>query len=213
MRESVETTAVLNEDESATDASPATDVVREAATESLTAEVLSRYLATAVADREAAEERSSKVITRFTKLTIAMMCLTTVVAGANLAMILRESNLAQPTATVLPRPTETLPIVAQPVQTVLPTPPPPAAQELAPPAEKVPLLGSPPAEKIPLLGSPPSEKMRLLGSPRSTKDIQPPAPVRVARPTIAPPRTHPLLSARTGEDEDDSRKSGPVERW
>jgi hypothetical protein len=194
---------------------PAADVPREAATEPLTAEVLGRYLATAVEDREAAEERSSKVISHFTKLTIAMMGVTTVVAGANLIMILREPSVAPPATVVVSRPSETPPVVAPPVHPalpalpVLPTSPPSEAQETARPTAKPPVPGFPPAEKIPLLGSPPSEKLQLLGSPRNTRASQP-APVRMAHPATTQTRPHPLLSART--DDEDS-KADPVERW
>jgi hypothetical protein len=214
-------TAAPEEDSAATEPSPAASVPHEAAKETLTAEVLGRYLATAVEDREAAEERSSKVIARFTKLTIAMMGLTTVVAGANLIMILREPSAAPPATLVVSRPIETQPVVAQPAHPalpalpalpVLPTAPPSEAQGTVRPADEIPLPGFPPAEKIPLLGSPPSEKLQLLGSPRNTRASQP-APVRLARPATTQTRPHPLLSARTEEDDDDSSKSGPVERW
>jgi hypothetical protein len=62
----------------------------------LTVETLNRYLAVAAEDREAAEERSAEVITRFTKLTIAMMCVTMVIAGANVAMIISLASLNPP---------------------------------------------------------------------------------------------------------------------
>jgi hypothetical protein len=209
-------TAAPEETSAATEPSPAADYPRQAATEPLTAEVLSRYLATAVEDREAAEERSSKVISRFTKLTVAMMGVTTVVAGANLIMILREPSVALPATVMVSRPSETPPAVAPtvppavPVLPALPASPPSEAQETAHPAAKPPVPSFPPAEKIPLLGSPPSEKLQLLGSPRNTRASQP-APVRMARPATTQTRPHPLLSARTEEDEDS--KSGPVERW
>jgi hypothetical protein len=164
------------------------DAAREVSLGNLTIETLNRYLTAAADDRDAAEERSSQVITRFTRLTIAMMCLTMVIAGANVAMIIRQSGAAQPAAVAPPRPVETPTVLVQPAQTV------PALSEQREPAR--------PAEKIPLLGSPPSARAR-----QTTAPILP----RLARTTIAPPRSRPLLSARTVED--DSGESRPTERW
>ena len=180
--------------------SPATEVAHEAQAENLTLDTLNRYLAAAAEDREAAEDRSSQVITRFTKLTIAMMCLTTVIAVANVAMIVRQSNNAQPAMVASPHLVQPPTVLVQPVPPVVPAPS--ESRENARPAENIPLLGSPPAEKVPLLGSP------------SNKKAQPaPALPRVIRATnMQPhPRPQPLLSAR--DDKEDSRGSGPVERW
>jgi hypothetical protein len=155
----------------------------------LTVDTLNRYLAVAAEDREAAEERSAEVIDRFTKLTIAMMCVTMVIAGANVAMIIRQSSVTPPAAMVLPRPVETPIVVVPPAPPVLPAPAPPMPQE--PPRL---------AEKIPLLGSPPSTRARLAPAP---------SPPRLAR--TSPPRPQPLLSARSVDDE--PRESGATERW
>lgn len=166
----------------------ATEIPPEAVAANLTVETLNRYLAVAAEDREAAEERSAEVITRFTKLTIAMMCVTMVIAGANVAMIIRQSSVTQHAAVVVPQPVEAPIVTAPPVQPVLPAPVPPESRELPQPAEKIPLLGSPP-------------------SPRAR---QAPAPTpRLAR--TAPPRPQPLLSARNIDNS--SRESGTAERW
>lgn len=162
-----------------------------AASAQLTAETLNRYLAAATEDRDAAEERSSLVIARFTRLTIAMMCVTMVIAGANVAMILRMSSPAQPAAVASPRPVETPTVVVQPAQPVLPAPVPTESRESPPPPEKIPLLGSPP----------------------NSKDRQAPAAggARLARTTTSPPRSQPLLSVRNVDH--DARGSASVERW
>jgi len=160
----------------------------------LSLEALNRYLATAAEDREAAEERSAQVIARFTKLTIAMMCVTMVIAGANVTMIIRQSSAAQPVVMAPPRPVETPTVVVQPAQpVVLPAPVPAPLESLDPPR---------PAEKIPLLGSQPITRPRP--APASV-------PPRMARATSTPPRPQPLLSVR-GVD-NDARESGAVERW
>ena len=173
------------------------DVAPDVLAGNLTVEALNRYLAVAAEDREAAEERSAEIIARFSKLTIAMMCVTMVIAGANVAMIIRQSSVAAPVVVVPPRlveapprPAEAPALVVQPAQPVLPAPVPTES-----PREVV-----KPAEKIPLLGSPPKAKDRWAPVPGAT---------RLARTT--PPRPQPLLSARSADD--DSREPSPVERW
>jgi hypothetical protein len=214
---SVDTVGEPTEAAAEVEHSPVMEVPPVAQAENLTIETLNRYLEVAAEDREAAEERSSEVVARFTKLTIAMMCLTTVIAIANVAMIIRQSSATPPSAVASPHRVELPPVLAQPAQPALP--PPPASHEAVQPAEKISLLGSPPAEKkIPLLGAPSTEKkIPLLGSPPSTKVTLSPAPVlpRVARVANPQPHPHPqpLLSASDEEEDADSRGSGPVERW
>jgi hypothetical protein len=210
------------------DPSLAMEVPPVAQTENLAMETLNRYLEVAAEDREAAEERSSKVVARFTKLTIAMMCLTTVIAVANVAMIIRQSSTTPPATVASPHRIELPPVLAQPAQPILP--PPPVSHDVVLPAEKILLLGSLPGEKkspllgslpvekkSPLLGSLPVEKKSpLLGSPPSTKVTLSPTPglPRVAR--VATTKPHPLpqpLLSASDEEEDDSKSSGPVERW
>ena len=180
--------------------SPSAEVAHESQGENLALETLNRYIAAATEDREAAEDRSSQVITRFTKLTIAMLCLTTVIAVANVAMIVRQSSAAQPAMVALPHPAQPPAVLVPPTPPALPAPS--ESRESTRPPEHIPLLGSPPAEKIPLLGSPSSKKAK-------------PAPElpRVYRATNMQPhlRPQPLLSAR--DDGEDSRGSGPAERW
>jgi len=174
----------------------ATEIPPEAVAGNLTVETLNRYLAAAAEDREAAEERSAEIIARFSKLTVAMMCVTMVIAGANVAMIIRQSSTtqpqlsaAQPPAVAPPRTVETPVVVAPAAPPVLPTPMSPAQPE------------SPrPAEKIPLLGSPPSARARQTFAP---------VPPRFAR--TAPPRPQPLLSARSVDN--NPHESGTAERW
>jgi hypothetical protein len=168
----------------------ATEIPPEAVAGNLTVETLNRYLAVAAEDREAAEERSAEVIARFTKLTIAMMCVTMVIAGANVAMIIRQSTVTQPAAVVVPQPVQAPIVTAPPVQPVLPAPVPPESRELPRPAEKIPLLGSPPSTRA------------------SARQAPAPTP-RLAR--TAPPRPQPLLSA--GNVDNSSRESGTAERW
>ena len=121
----------------------------------LTLETLNRYLAVAAEDREAAEDRSSQVIARFTKLAIAMMCVTMVIAGANVAMIIKQSSTPQPIV-IAPPPVETPAVVVQSAQPVIPAPAPAPLESVDPlpsplppprPAAKIPLLGSPPAAR------------------------------------------------------------------
>lgn len=162
-----------------------------------TLEVLNRYLAAAAEDREAAEERSAQVIARFTKLTIAMMCVTMVIAGANVAMIISQSGAPQPVVIAPPPPVEMRPVVVQPAQPVLPAP------EPAPELEPLESIDPPrPAAKIPLLGSPPAAR------PRPAPAVTAP---RMARTAITPPRPQPLLSVVNTDDDE----PGPavVERW
>jgi hypothetical protein len=154
-----------------------------------TLDALNRYLAASAEDREAAEERSAQVIARFTKLAIAMMCVTMVIAGANVAMIIRQSRAPQPIVITPPPPVQPPTLVVQPSQPVLPAPAPLESIEPAPPAEKIQLLGSPPAAR-----------------PRPAAM----AP-RMARATITPPRSQPLLSVRNVDN--DARETGAVERW
>ena len=189
-QDSVEAVGEPKEFAGAEHARPA-DVVHEALAENLTLETLNRYLAVAAEDREAAEERSSEVIARFTKLTVAMMCVTMVIAGANVAMIIRQSSPAQPIVVAPPRPVETPTVIVQPAQPILPAPVPTESREVVKPAEKIELLGSPPKVK--------------------DRKATAPGPTRLARTT--PPRPQPLLSARTVDNDDDSRESSPVERW
>jgi hypothetical protein len=151
---------------------------------------LNRYLAASAEDREAAEERSAQVIDRFTKLTIAMMCVTMVIAGANVAMIIRQSRAPQ-TIVMAPPPVQPPALLVQPPAPVLPAPAPLESIEPAPPAEKIQLLGSPPAAK-----------------PRPASATQAP---RMARTPITPPRSQPLLSVRNVDN--DARETGAVERW
>ena len=172
----------------------ATEILSEAMAGNLTMEAVNRYLAAAAEDREAAEERSAEIIARFSKLTIAMMCVTMVIAGANVAMIIRQSgaaqpqlSAAQPPAVVLPRPVETPALVGPPAPPILPAPAPPEPRE--PPRAE---------EKIPLLGS----------SPRARR-VFAPGPPRLAR--TAPPRPQPLLSASSIDR--DSSEPTATERW
>ena len=166
------------------------EVSPEALAGSLTLDTLNRYLAAAAEYREAAEERSAEVIARFSKLTIAMMCVTMVIAGANVAMIIRQSNAPQPVIVAAPRPAETPPLIVQPTPPALPAPVPSEPRET-----------SPPAEKIPLLGSPPSPRPKQAPTPGATRLVR----------TI-PPRPQPLLSVRNMDNLDNS-ESSPVERW
>ena len=171
--------------------------------EQLTVETLNRYLAAAADDREAAEERSAQIITRFTKLTMAMLCVTMVIAGANVAMMFQRSSAAQPVVVMQPpppvqpvavipvRPAETQATVEPPMSPEAAAPVPAESKETAKPAEKIPLLGSPPAAR-----------------PRPVPAAMAP---RMARAPIAPPRPLPLLSVRNVDN--DAREAGPVERW
>ena len=169
----------------------AEDVTEAAPAGHVALETLDRYLAAAAQDREAAEERSTQIVDRFTKLTIAMMCVTMVIAGANVAMLIKQASAPRPVVVLPPRPVEAPTALVQPAQPVV-LPAPAVPSEPAPPPEKI--------EKIPLLGSPPSARVRRAPAP---------GPSKLAR--TAPPRPLPLLSARNTDD--DARESGPVERW
>jgi hypothetical protein len=169
----------------------AADAAHEGISGDLTLETLNRYLAAAAEDRDAAEERSSQVIARFTKLTIAMMCLTMVIAGANVAMIIRQSSMVQPVVIAASRPVEMPTVLVQAAQPVLPAPTPSEPREPPPPAERVPLLGSSPSTRV--------------------RQAPVPGPPKLARATVPFPRSQPLLSARSVDN--DSRGSAAVERW
>ena len=173
----------------------------------VTLETLNRYLAEAAEDREAAEERSAQVIERFSKLSIAMMCVTMVIAGANVAMLVHTSTAARPVVvTPLPSTPAVLPAP------VAPAPPRPveAASALEPISPQVTPAPAPmesresarPAEKIPLLGTPSTTRRRPIPAAIRPRMVRAVAPV---------PRPQPLLSVRNVDD--DPSESAPVERW
>ena len=155
----------------------------------LTAEALERFLAAAEADREAAAEREAQILARFTKLTVAMVCLTLVVAAANVTMILRQPRAAQPSMVEAPRPAEPVAATTLPVS---PVPPPPVS---AKPTSEEPAQAP---TRIPLLGRP-------------LKAWSEPAPARFARATIKPNRPQPMLAG--GNEESVPERISHVERW
>jgi hypothetical protein len=149
---------------------------RTTAMTGVSAETLERLLAAEASEREVTEQRTTDLVGRYFKLTLAMVCLNMVVAGANVALLFR-------------RPPEVRAIVTSPV----PAPPPPVAPAAAPapaPAPAVAVPGTPEpqapiaAEKIPLLGTP--SKPPLLGTPIKDPALGKAAPVKRARAAKAP---------------------------
>lgn len=172
----------------------------------ISAETLDRMLAAEAADREVSEHRTADMVGRYFKLTLAMVCANMVVAGANVAMLLRRppetrTIVTMPAPAPAPAPATvaipSVPVVAPPPVVV----PPPVA-----PAPSVPLLGSP--AKPPLLGAP--AKTPLLGkaapakrAPRAARapldrsfeasvPASSPEPVRA----VSPARSGSVLTAR-----------------
>jgi fused signal recognition particle receptor len=152
----------------------------------ITAQTLERYLATAEADREAAEERAARTIARFSRLTTAMVGLTLVIAGANVVVLIRQSSVPQPVVLAAP------PAVVPPalvVQPTAPLPPPPIPTQ---PARVE------PAPAAPAAPAPVPARIHLLGKPldQATARGSAPAQPHLARATIKPTQFRPLPTTR-----------------
>lgn len=162
-----------------------TDVEMPAtASAAASAERLERLLVAEAAEREVSEQRTTDLVGRYFKLTLAMVCLNMVVAGANVALLFRRPAEVRAVVTVpasaVPPPVAQAPIVPAPepapaALAPLPTAPVPASVT----TEKIPLLGTP--SKTPLLGSP--SKTPLLGKTTPVKR----APRAAKAPVMADP--------------------------
>jgi|GEM_PF-4532313 len=196
------------------DARPASTSSDEVPVARITARTLERYLATAELDREAAEERADRTILRFTRLTTAMVGVTMLIAGVNVAMMFRQSNVPQPA--VLAPPVAVVPPAAPPVPVVppalrpvivQPTPPAPPPPAPARPARLEPARATP---------APAPERIRLLGKPHEQATARASAPVQdhLARAAIkpAPFRQTPTV-ASAGSPAIELAETSRVERW
>lgn len=194
----------------------------------VSAERLERLLAAEAAEREVSEERTTDLVGRYFKLTLAMVCLNMVVAGANVALLFRRPAEVRTVVTVpapaLPPPVAQTPVVPVPEAApaaLAPTPVPSVPVPAGVAAQKIPLLGTP--SKPPLLGSP--TKAPLLGkttpikrAPRAAKApvmVDPdaeafqsgtPEPVRAVG---SPARSGSVLTAKLA----DADESHMTERW
>jgi hypothetical protein len=181
-------------------------------------------LAAEAAEREVSEQRTSDLVGRYFKLTLAMVCANMIVAGANVAMLLRHPAETRTIVTVpAPAPTPAPAVAAAPA---LPEPAPTPAAVPSPvaPAQPVPLLGSP--AKTPLLGAP-GAKTPLLGkaapvrrAPRAERAPIVGKPFDVAAPSAAPEPVRAVGSARPGSvltarlvDERSPSDPPLAERW
>jgi len=188
------------------------DLPREAKA-NVEAEALDRFLA-AAEERDASQQHTAGMVARYFKLTLAMVCLNVVIAGASVAMLFRHSGETR-TVVVAPAPAPVLPpaapIAGSPLATsaaatVVEVPAPAASTGLpwiSPPAEKVQLLGRPaPQRRTPPLARPASAVASSSYAPET------PYPAHAAP---MPARTTPVFSARiTDHDRDDPH---PTERW
>jgi hypothetical protein len=127
----------------------------ESAPGNLTKELLDKFLAVAAEERRAAEERTSEIIVRFSKLITVMTCMTMVIVGMSVAVIINQSRSSRTAA--LPRPLEPTPVLVPPIPPLapdkttpaLPPPPPPAAAETPTTGKGLPPFSPPPAEVRP----------------------------------------------------------------
>jgi len=173
--------------------------------DTLTVESLGRYLATEASLRGESEQRTSAVLARYLKLTLAMACLNLVVAAVCVAALLHLRDkapvvIAAPPV-VAPAPLPAAP-PAPPEKTVVAEPAALTAEPPVPPAE--PRAVSRPA-KIPLLGpllAPP--KPAPAARSRATRVASKPAPSALAAP---------ITLARNADEEDTSTVHAAVERW
>ncbi len=187
------------------------------------AEPLHHFLATEGEEREVGEQRTTGMVARYFKLTLAMVCLNVVVAGTNVAMLFSHSGetrtvvVAPAPASVLPAPAGPIaecPPVASPAPPVSVVPSAPASAGLpqtSPPAEKVPLPGRPP-----LLGKPALQRRAPLSARPATaiaRSRSEPEALRPAHAAPIPPKTRPVLSARIIDEDPVAEDSRPVERW
>jgi hypothetical protein len=194
----------------------------------VSAEALERLLALEASEREVSEQRTTDLVGRYFKLTLAMVCLNMVVAGANVALLFRRPAEIR-TVVTAPAPVLPPPVAQAPVAAPAPIAPPPTALPSVPAAadavatEKIPLLGAP--SKTPLLGSP--AKTPLLGKVAPTKRAPraPKAPVSAdpdaeasgwgsapepVRAVGSPSRAASVLTAKLADSSDESRMT---ERW
>lgn len=162
-------------------------------------------------DREDREQHTVGLVARYFKLTLAMVCLNVVVAGANVAMLFRQSS--EPRTILVPQPA---PSATQPTMAAEPKPLAPPVAPVAPPVllpvessseapSQVPLLGKEPV-KVPLLGKP-------VVAPRPRTNIAPASDRPAVRVVASLPRTKPAIASHTADAEELPEGSRLAERW
>jgi hypothetical protein len=198
-----------------------------------TLEWLQRYLETETEQREASAQRTETIAARIFKVTVVMVCLNMVIAGANVAMIATRSSGPRTNSTAhapIPRP-QTVPPAATPTlpapEVVLPAlatadnPPanPTSASPVAPPVEtaesaSVARVSPPPSPPLrPAKAPVPEARVPLLGpSPTNLK----PAATGVRRPAHALVKSvaaRPYLSDQEEANDSYRDRHFAVERW
>jgi hypothetical protein len=193
---------------------PAEEAVDEPAAEpassqaTLSQEALEQRLAAEMAAREVSEQRTTDLLARYFKVTLVMVGLNMLLAGASVATLIKFASrtqtvvvtqppLSPPPAPARPPAAPAAPAVVQAVSPPVPAAPAEAARPAPPPPAKVPLLGAPPRV---------AAKPATLSSPARS------APARSARASIMPAPRTPATFAQKAIEEDDS---GPThtERW
>ncbi len=185
--------------------------------ETLTVESFQHYLDTEAERREAAAEQTQGIIARFFKMTVVLVGLNMVIAGANVAMIITRSGHSESTpaaqpSTPTPTPTATAPTsptsseamapAGQSPQSAEPEPSPQENATSQPVPTAKPLV---PEKRIPLLGPLPSTLRPVAG----------PAVALVRQPIHAQVKVAASKSALAvkDDDSDDDGRPHPVERW
>ena len=168
--------------------------------ETLTGETLERRLAAEVAAREVSEQRTTDVLARYFKVTLVMVGLNMLVAGASVATLIKFATTTHTVVVTAPPPPAPVPppAVEKPPAGEKPAPPPAAA--LAGPGPAAP---SSPA-KLQLLGGPPLPA----GKPAAK-----PSPARSARAPVMPAPKRLVTFAEKTPEAAAPEPSRLTERW
>jgi hypothetical protein len=162
-------------------------------------ESFNRFLAVEAEEREASEERTSTILARYFKLTLAMACLNMVVAGVSVALLFSFStSLKTVVVTAAAAPVVAVPTPAPAPPQVAPAPAPPVETDAVAP------VAAPAPAKMHLLGEPlPAAPKRAVATPL----------VRTPRPAVKPASAKPRMIATDADDESPTLASRATERW
>jgi len=169
-----------------------------------TRETLEQRLAAEAGARQDSEQRTTDVLARYFKVTLVMVGLNMLVAGASVATLIKFATR-----------TQTVVVTGSP-------PPPPAPLPAPPVVEKAPAIEPPVspaaaralARDRPPVPSPPP-KIQLLGGPfrPATKPAPLPSPARSARAPGMPTPKKPVTFAAKAAEADALESSRMTERW